>query len=96
MHNLPILDSQSPTHTHYLAGDVPRLVRGQKEHAGRHIVWHAKAPEWDVLQQRLPLRVRERSRHIRFNEAWSYGIDRNAPRPEFLGEGLGKTDEAGF
>src|ERR1700746_728386 len=93
--SLPVLEGLSPTHAHDLPGHIPSLVRGQKEHTGCHILWRAEAPEWDVLQQRLPLRVRECSRHICFNEAWSHRIDGNATRPEFLGEGLGKTDKAG-
>ena len=47
-----------------------------------------------MLQQSVSLRVRQLARHIRFNKARGHGIDGNATRREFLGQGLGKTDDA--
>src|SRR5215475_12228966 len=57
VNSLPVLDGQSPTHAYDFPSDIPGLLRGQKEHTGCHIVWRAQAPEWDVLQQRLPLHI---------------------------------------
>src|SRR5882762_14193 len=79
-----------------VAGDVGGFVAGEENDGGGDILAGAHAAERNAHFQFFFYFVGKDGRHGRLNETGSHGVDGDAARCDFDGDGLGEADEAGF
>src|SRR5215469_10970923 len=70
---------------------------GGKEHGGAlQVVIAAKAAEWNLLQEGVPISFDHYLRHARGKPARGDGVDLDVVNPPFAGQIFGKGDDAAF
>ena len=80
----------------HVSGDVAGFLARKKTHRRRYILHRAETPQRDMRQQSILHLVGEPSRHVRFDEPRSHGIDGYIPAGDLLCQRLGQPDQSGL
>src|SRR4029453_16809088 len=89
----PLCHVHSPVDVQCDAGDIARLLRGEKKHGVRDVLRRAEPPQRYLFEQCSTLRFRQRLRHIGIDEARRHAVDRDVATADFLRERFRESDE---
>src|SRR5271157_523814 len=78
----------------HVAGDVGRIVRGQKCHGVSHIFRRSHSSQRNLLDGVLLELVAQNRRHGGFDESGSNGVAGNVARADLAGNGHGEADQS--